>query len=200
MKRRTGVGSPGSVITMKSMVIPVEKPGDNRWRNGCEGVKCRQGIYPVVKSHPVLASNLWKSLLEGGSSAISLFILSASCCKPPAAQSLCAAKPHQHLLHLQKLFCNDECKLPIKRGQYLLGTMQEALSSVPTLQKKYCFYLHWQHGRNLYSGFHSPFTWDIGKRTDLSRRGINTLFCRRGTAFSVWLLSVCSVILLSGAS
>lgn len=30
MKRRTGVGSPGSVITMKSMVIPVEKPGDNR--------------------------------------------------------------------------------------------------------------------------------------------------------------------------
>lgn len=30
MERRTGVGSPGIVITMKNMEIPVEKPGGNR--------------------------------------------------------------------------------------------------------------------------------------------------------------------------
>lgn len=200
MGRRTGVGSPGSVIIMKSMEIPVEKPGGNRWRDGCERVKCRQRISPEAQSHPVLASNLWKSFLEGRLSAISLFILSSSDCKPPAAQPLCAAKLPQHLLHLQKLFCTYKCMLPIKRGQYLLGTMQEALSSVPTLQKRYYSCLQWQHRRKLGCGFHSPFTWDMGKRTGLSRRGITTSFCRRGTAFSMWQLSVCSAILLSGAS
>lgn len=30
MERSTGVGGPGSVITMKSVVILVQKPGGNR--------------------------------------------------------------------------------------------------------------------------------------------------------------------------
>lgn len=36
------MGSPGSAITVKSVEMPVEKPGENRWKDVCGRVKCRQ--------------------------------------------------------------------------------------------------------------------------------------------------------------